>query len=122
MRQLLGERVEGEAVGDTEGETVLGERVEGEAVGDTDGETVLGERVEGDTLGESVGVDVMSVSPSSSVSALLSVSAPTRYACNPPPNHLACWPNLTGRSRVLDERARFRSMSVNTVARAVVRS
>jgi hypothetical protein len=35
----------GEAVGDTEGETVLGERVEGEAVGDTEGETVLGERV-----------------------------------------------------------------------------
>ena len=56
--------------------------LEGEAVGDTEGETVLGERVEGDTLGESVGVDVMSVSPSSSVSALLSVSAPTRYACN----------------------------------------
>jgi hypothetical protein len=63
----------------------------------------------------------MSVSPSPSVSALLSVSAPTRYACNHRRTILACWPNLTGRSRVLDERARFRS-SVNTVARAVVRS
>jgi hypothetical protein len=72
----------------------------GEAVGDTDGETVLGESLEGDTLGESVGVDVMSVSPSPSVSVSVSVSvsAPTRYACNPPPNHIglngeACWPN-----------------------------